>query len=300
MNRTGWANLGPIFAAAGFCLGGLRADAGIVIRDATVDVFSQSLSGRMGSVDGPYTDDPPARSGTSGSLLLSIRTTAGPVEPATPPHPSLPGTTGVVEVDSYASVNLLPACRDLTIEAGLFTGSEFSGMDGGSYLGSGSANFEVEFEVDHPTAYNLTGSVRWDDQDPFGALRLTGQLAGTIVAISGHTTLTPVSETGVLQPGVYYFDSSVNIYEVPIPASGSFAELGAVGAVLTLSSLQPLIPGDTDCNDCVNLRDLSALLSNFGTPSGASAAQGDADGDGDVDLGDLATLLGNFGTGDGC
>jgi len=45
----------------------------------------------------------------------------------------------------------------------------------------------------------------------------------------------------------------------------------------------------------VNLLDLATLLTNFGTPTGATRAMGDFDGDGDVDLVDLATLLTNFG-----
>lgn len=46
----------------------------------------------------------------------------------------------------------------------------------------------------------------------------------------------------------------------------------------------------------VNLADLADLLTNFGTPAGATLADGDLDTDGDVDLSDLAVLLTNFGT----
>lgn len=55
-------------------------------------------------------------------------------------------------------------------------------------------------------------------------------------------------------------------------------------------------PGDIDGSSDVGLADLTVLLSNFGTPSGAGPEQGDLDGDGDVDLQDLAGLLGVFGT----
>ncbi len=58
------------------------------------------------------------------------------------------------------------------------------------------------------------------------------------------------------------------------------------------------IAGDVNGDGCVDLGDLAALLSNFGTTSGATPADGDTDGDGDVDLGDLAGLLAAFGTGD--
>ncbi|MBI5865253.1 MAG: hypothetical protein HZB38_12230 [Planctomycetes bacterium] len=54
--------------------------------------------------------------------------------------------------------------------------------------------------------------------------------------------------------------------------------------------------GDIDADADVDLSDLATLLSNFGTPSGATPEQGDLDGDHDVDLQDLANLLANFGT----
>jgi hypothetical protein len=56
------------------------------------------------------------------------------------------------------------------------------------------------------------------------------------------------------------------------------------------------LPGDTNCDCSVNLTDLSTLLANFGTPSGADRGDGDLDGDGDVDLSDLSVLLSVFGS----
>ena len=53
--------------------------------------------------------------------------------------------------------------------------------------------------------------------------------------------------------------------------------------------------GDLNGDGVVDLTDLSIMLSNFGTPSGATFAQGDMNGDGDVDLEDLAQLLAAFG-----
>lgn len=58
----------------------------------------------------------------------------------------------------------------------------------------------------------------------------------------------------------------------------------------------PPCPGDLNGDLLVDITDLSTLLSNFGTPSGATPADGDSDGDTDVDLSDLTTLLSNFGT----
>jgi Thrombospondin type 3 repeat len=57
----------------------------------------------------------------------------------------------------------------------------------------------------------------------------------------------------------------------------------------------PLCPGDVNGDNVVDLSDLAALLTNFGTGSGATRAMGDLDGDADVDLSDLAQLLANFG-----
>lgn len=64
-------------------------------------------------------------------------------------------------------------------------------------------------------------------------------------------------------------------------------------AILTVGST---CPADLDTSGAVDLSDLAILLSNFGTPSGATPEQGDLDRDHDVDLQDLANLLANFGT----
>lgn len=55
-------------------------------------------------------------------------------------------------------------------------------------------------------------------------------------------------------------------------------------------------PGDLNNDLTVDITDLTSLLSNFGTASGANLQDGDLDGDGDVDITDLATLLSLFGT----
>ena len=62
-----------------------------------------------------------------------------------------------------------------------------------------------------------------------------------------------------------------------------------------MRQFQTVFPGDTDGDCDVDLADLAAQLSNFGTTSGATLADGDTDRDGDVDLADLALLLSRFG-----
>lgn len=54
--------------------------------------------------------------------------------------------------------------------------------------------------------------------------------------------------------------------------------------------------GDIDGNCQIDLGDLAALLTHFGTLSGAQLADGDVDRDGDVDLTDLSLLLAHFGS----
>lgn len=54
--------------------------------------------------------------------------------------------------------------------------------------------------------------------------------------------------------------------------------------------------GDLNGDNQVDITDLSILLSNFGTPSGAAPEDGDLDEDGDVDITDLSIQLGVFGT----
>lgn len=55
-------------------------------------------------------------------------------------------------------------------------------------------------------------------------------------------------------------------------------------------------PGDLDDNGVIDITDISILLSNFGTPSGAGPEDGDLDGDGDVDISDLSIQLSLFGS----
>ena len=52
---------------------------------------------------------------------------------------------------------------------------------------------------------------------------------------------------------------------------------------------------DLDDSGMIDLADQSALLTNFGPPSGMALPDGDLDGDGDVDLADLSGLLSQFG-----
>lgn len=82
---------------------------------------------------------------------------------------------------------------------------------------------------------------------------------------------------------------------ITVVGYGYNATAGRNEALVWRSLADEPCEGDIDGNDAVDLTDLSILLSNFGTASGASFEDGDLDGDGDVDLADLSVLLANFG-----
>jgi hypothetical protein len=54
-------------------------------------------------------------------------------------------------------------------------------------------------------------------------------------------------------------------------------------------------PGDLNGDGIVGLSDLTVLLANYGTLTGADPGDGDLDGDGDVDLSDLTAFLSLYG-----
>jgi hypothetical protein len=60
-------------------------------------------------------------------------------------------------------------------------------------------------------------------------------------------------------------------------------------------SFLPKISGDANTDGIVNDADLSALSTNFGTPSGATWSMGDFNGDGAVDASDLNILATHYG-----
>jgi predicted outer membrane repeat protein len=79
------------------------------------------------------------------------------------------------------------------------------------------------------------------------------------------------------------------------------ADQGAGSAPLVELGAYEFVPpcdliGDLDGDADVDIQDLATLLSNFGTPSGATEQDGDLDGDGDVELADLTAMLSAFGS----
>lgn len=86
----------------------------------------------------------------------------------------------------------------------------------------------------------------------------------------------------------------VEIFRTP-PTAVNIAAIYAAGSA---GKCRPACgcPGDVNGDCMINLADLSIILANFGTGSGATFADGDMDGDGDVDLADLGIMLAVFGT----
>ena len=81
-----------------------------------------------------------------------------------------------------------------------------------------------------------------------------------------------------------------------INSAGSIVGHGLHDGVVRAFLLTPVVFGDLDGDDDVDLADLAQLLAHYNTTSGASYEDGDLDGDGDVDLSDLAALLAVYGT----
>jgi uncharacterized membrane protein len=125
---------------------------------------------------------------------------------------------------------------------------------------------------------NETGSTLWDEEN--GARFIDALLSDTYCAPLDGLTVEAVAISangrklaGYGQGGVPY---GVRAWVLSLPEPG---------------------PGDLNGDGDCDLADLARLLTNFGTPDGATPEKGDIDGDGDVDLADLTLLLAAFGVG---
>jgi hypothetical protein len=65
--------------------------------------------------------------------------------------------------------------------------------------------------------------------------------------------------------------------------------------IWAIPTFNPDCPGDLDNDGDIDISDLSTLLANYGTTSGALYMDGDVDTDGDVDISDLSVLLAGYG-----
>lgn len=105
----------------------------------------------------------------------------------------------------------------------------------------------------------------------------------------GDYTLVDFKASGTIGPGLDIADNSRVYVEVDLSDGATTVEAVIEFTVGTC-------PGDLDGDGSIGLSDLTVLLSNFGTASGATPDDGDMNGDGAVDLTDLAALLALFGS----
>jgi hypothetical protein len=131
----------------------------------------------------------------------------------------------------------------------------------------------------------------------FDVLQVTGtaSLAGTLVVTHSGEAPGPLDEWNIVSAGTR--TGTFATVQLPSPDWHACYLPGLVQ--IRFGHFCPC-PGDLDGDRVVSLSDLAVLLSNYGTPSGATPEDGDIEpepgGDGDVDLNDLALMLSRFGT----
>jgi hypothetical protein len=146
------------------------------------------------------------------------------------------------------------------------------GAPSGYTPGAQSVPFDVEFEIN---LLQTNGAVRAYFQDQLNAGRVFAYVTSLASTVQGGTPGTVPS---------FYQKEGLGLHPQ------------AAAPKLTVV-LRDRPVGDLDGNGCVSISDLTILLANYGTTSGAIADEGDLDGDEDVDISDLALLLANYGTG---
>lgn len=176
------------------------------------------------------------------------------------------------------------------------------GSSGNNFFGNWIADGVTEFRVfvRHDAPAEVTFFARFASPAAFpGAFAdlapiPQGIWTEVIVAISadnpqfltfeGSDFATVFSDIGRVQIGVF----------VPAVLAGTD---NVYNFEVDLVSILGRLIGDADGDGCVDLSDLTQLLSHFGNSTGMTFADGDFDDDGDVDLSDLTLLLANYGTG---
>lgn len=163
------------------------------------------------------------------------------------------------------------------------------------------SKFRVTFRLPAASDFTLSGRITGEGQVPSAesSVRLTGPGGQTLVEHVLHSPFPPGDPTqeqlvdqGRLPAGEYVLHGCASAGDLIDQANVLFH--GAASFQLAFT-VMVACPPDLDGDGHIGLSDLAILLSNFGTPGGASPQDGDLDDDGDVDLSDLAALLANFG-----
>ncbi len=155
--------------------------------------------------------------------------------------------------------------------------------DPGVPAGNGPVAFGYTRRVDPASSAVIELPATWDDSAVAASYAIVASPAQASVV---HRSNWPYV---LLRPDPAATGTDSLTFSVTLPG-GPTAQ-----ATITIDYGQPC-PADLDGDGGVGLSDLSILLGNFGTTSGAQPSDGDLDGDGDVDLTDLSALLGAFGT----
>lgn len=155
----------------------------------------------------------------------------------------------------------------------------------------------VWMDLDAP-ASAASLDIAYYENGPWGGIEyhLDALLGGVVVASDSFT----LSDLGgrdnpnfsSLSVSAEEFDT-LHIYAT---FDGQFSAPRGMIDDLAITSAGAPCPGDLNGDNQVDLVDLTTLLSNYGTLSGANAEDGDLDGDGDIDREDLAALLALYGS----
>jgi hypothetical protein len=188
---------------------------------------------------------------------------------------------------------------DVRLGGGQFTGGWFAGvpgslrkvlaffdpLPGGECFGLAVSRSPINC-MDECGNLMLWTNIRRDDMVEREAL-LLAPVDGPIQKLAGQGEPSPVGGNVGSINGWMGFGNRRGLLSCGTP--------GAPGILNAHIFANGHLPGDLDGDGSVSLDDLTILLSNYGTTSGATFAQGDADGDGDVDLNDLTAMLSRFG-----
>ncbi len=132
---------------------------------------------------------------------------------------------------------------------------------------------------------------------PFSYAYSAGNFTATLTfsnALSGDTYTVTVDDN--VSSSVASIALDGEIADPVSPTSLPSGEGVAGGNAVWTFTVEGSCFGDLTGDGLIDLTDLSVLLTNFGTGSGATYEDGDLDSDGDVDLLDLSDLLIVFGT----